>query len=175
MKDRELIRLFFTEGKQNSAFRLIIQRYSEKLYWGIRRIVISHEDADDVLQDTLIKIYKNLHNFQERSSLFSWMYRIAINEALSFVKKYRNRQFEDPIEFAENLRADPYFDGDESYEQLLIALKELPEKQALVFQLKYFDNLKYEEISEILGVTIGSLKASYHHAVKKIESKIEAD
>jgi len=172
LKDRELLRLFFIEGKRNSAFRLIIQTYSERLYWPIRRIVLDHDDADDVLQNTFIKIYQKLGSFEEKSSLFSWMYRIAINEALNFLKQNKKRQFSDPVQFAEELSSDPYFDGDEAYQKLLYAISQLPEKQSLVFQLKYFDNLKYEEIAEMLGGTVGSLKASYHHAVKKIEKEI---
>lgn len=175
MKDRELLQLFFAEGKQNQAFRLLLNRYSEKLYWPIRRIVLSHDDADDVLQNTFIKIFKNLHSFEGKSSLYSWMYKIALNEALSFLKRKKRDADIDSLEFAENLVSDPYFDGDESYQKLLLAVRQLPEKQQLVFHLKYFDQLKYDEIAEILGGTVGSLKASYHHAVKKIEFFLLAD
>lgn len=175
IKDRELIRLFHEEGKQNSAFRIIISRYSERLYWHIRRIVIFHEDADDVLQNTFIKVYKNLDKFEEKSSLFSWIYRIATNEALSYIKKNKKEYLHDPIDLVEHLESDPYFEGDEAYQRLIAATKQLPEKQSLVFQLKYFENMKYDEIAEILGGTVGSLKASYHHAVKKIESYLSED
>lgn len=172
MKDRELVRLFFVEGKRDTAFRMIVQAYSERLYWPIRRIVISHEDADDLLQNTFIKVYQKLSSFEGKSSLYSWMYRIAINEALGFIKSNKRHIAGDLEELTIQLKSDPYFNGDESYEKLIHAMHQLPEKQAQVFQLKYFDNLKYDEICEILGGTVGSLKASYHHAVKKIEKFI---
>lgn len=175
MKDRELVRLFFVEGKQDHAFRLIVKSYSEKLYWTIRRMVIAHEDTDDLLQNTFIKVYQNLKYFEGKSSLYSWMYRIAVNEALNFLRRSKKWSKLDIEEIVEEFKSDPYFDGDLAYQKLLIALNHLPEKQALVFQLKYFDNMKYEEIAEILGGTIGSLKASYHHAVKKIEGFLTAD
>ena len=171
MKDRELIRLFFVEGKENYAFQLIVREYSQRLYWLIRRIVIDHHDADDILQDTFIKVYQNLKNFEGKSSLYSWMYRIATNEALNFLKKKKIDRIEDET-LIESLKADPYFNGDEEYARFLEIVHTLPDKQKLVFQLKYFEKLKYEEIAELLGGSIGSLKASYHHAVRKIEKSI---
>jgi len=175
MKDRELIRLFFIEGKENHAFQLIVKKYSQKLYWQIRRLVLDHHDANDILQDTFIKIYQNLKKFEGKSSLYSWMYRIATNEALGHLRKKKPSSLSEHDEVIESLKADPYFDGDEEYLRFLASVKALPEKQKLVFQLKYFEKLKYEEIAELLGGSIGSLKASYHHAVKKIEKSLGTD
>ena len=175
MKDRELVTLFFVEGKQHQAFRYIVQTYSERLYWHIRRIVRIHQDADDVLQNTFIKVWSKLSTFEGKSSLYSWMYRIALNEALNHLKKNQKYSLDDPEEFAQLLEADPYFDGDEAYVHFLSLVDQLPEKQKLVFQMKYFEKMKYEEIVDLLGGTVGSLKASYHHAVKKLEEKLKED
>jgi RNA polymerase sigma-70 factor (ECF subfamily) len=172
VKDRELIRLFFIEGKEHYAFQLIVKEYAQPLYWLIRRIVIDHQDADDILQETFIKIYQNLKNFEGKSSLYSWMYRIATNEALGFLRKKKHQSLDEQDSLIKSLQADPYFDGDLEYVRFLDAVKKLPEKQKLVFQLKYFEKLKYEEISEIVGGSVGSLKASYHHAKKKLEKTL---
>lgn len=176
MEDRELIRLFFIEGKENHAFNLIIRKYSRRLYWHIRHLVLIHEDADDLLQETFIKVFRHLKDFEGRSSLYSWMHRIAINEALNHLKKKRaEASIEDHQELFNQLKADPYFEGDEEYVRLLEIIQDLPDKQKLVFQLKYFERMKYEEMAELLGGSIGSLKASYHHAVKKIEKKLSGN
>jgi len=158
---------------QEKAFRSLISQYKERLYWHIRKIVISHDDADDVLQNTFIKIYRNINNFKAESKLFSWMYRIATNEAITFINKRAKQNHLDINEFqfkmAENLEADVYFEGNEIQLRLQKAVAKLPQKQQLVFNMKYFDNMKYKDISEILDTSVGALKASYHHAVKKIE------
>jgi RNA polymerase sigma-70 factor (ECF subfamily) len=159
------------------AFRELISQYKERLYWHVRKIVISHDDADDVLQNTFIKIFKNIDQFKEDSKLYSWMYRIATNESITFINK---RAKERNIDIAEihtelvsNLQSDVYFSGDEIQLILQKAVALLPQKQQLVFNMKYFDDLKYQEISEILETSVGALKASYFHAVKKIENYIK--
>lgn len=173
--DKELINMYFIEGKKHYAFSLMVNNYSEKLYWQIRRIVVFHEDANDVLQNTFIKIWNGLPKFQAHSSLFTWMYRIATNEALNHLKKSKKLSSIKLEELEEMLVSDPYFDGDKEYAHFLKIVNELPEKQKLVFQLKYFERYTYEDIAELIGGTTGSLKASYHHAVKKIEKKIKKD
>lgn len=158
---------------QEQAFRSLMTQYKERLYWHIRKIVISHDDADDVLQNTFVKIYRNINNFKAESKLYSWMYRIATNESITFINKRAKQNHIDVSELqyqlAENLEADVHFDGDEMQLQLQKAIATLPQKQRLVFNMKYFDDMKYNDMSEILETSVGSLKASYHHAVKKIE------
>ena len=172
MTEQELIALYFDEGKTNYAFNLLVRKYSQKLYWQIRRIVLTHEDANDVLQNSFIKIWKGLPKFRQDSSLTTWMFRIANNEALNHIKsnkKYKNNSSNYSLDW---LKEDPYFNGDEAYLSFLKAIQILPSKQKIVFSLKYFEELKYSEIAEILNTSEGSLKASYHHAVKKIEDYI---
>jgi RNA polymerase sigma-70 factor (ECF subfamily) len=163
---------------QARAFEVLVNTYKERLYWHIRRIVINHDDTDDVLQNTFIKVYKNINGFKGDSQLYSWMYRIATNEALTFLKKKANKLGIGDTELQErivsNLQADVYFDGDEIQLKLQEAIAKLPEKQKLVFNMKYFQEMKYEEISEILNTSVGGLKASYHLAVKKLESYLKA-
>ncbi|QCX41087.1 RNA polymerase sigma factor [Aureibaculum algae] len=150
--------------------------YKERLYWHIRKIVISHDDADDVLQNTFIKVYRNIDKFNAESKIYSWMYRIATNESITFInKRAKMRQVdvnELQGEMIQNLESDVYFDGDEIQLKLQKAVATLPQKQQLVFNMKYFDNMKYQDISDILETSVGALKASYHHAVKKIEKYI---
>ena len=164
---------------QAKAFEVLVNTYKERLYWHIRRIVLNHDDADDVLQNTFIKVYKNINGFKGDSQLFSWMYRIATNEALTFLKKKSNKLGISDAELQDrmvtNLQADVYFDGDEIQMKLQEAIARLPEKQKLVFNMKYFQELKYEEISSILNTSVGGLKASYHLAVKKLESFLKED
>ncbi|MHA3789300.1 RNA polymerase sigma factor, partial [Flavobacterium hauense] len=152
--------------------------YSRPLYNHIRNIVIDHDDTDDVLQNTFIKVFQNLKNFKGESKLFSWIYRIATNEAITFIssKAKKNNITNEEVQqkALKNLEADEYFEGDEMQVKLQQAIASLPEKQQLVFKMKYFEDLKYEEISEILGTSVGALKASYHHAVKKIEDFVNA-
>lgn len=158
------------------SYRTLISVHKERLYWHIRRIVLNHEDADDVLQNTFIKVFKNIDNFKGNSKLFSWMYRIATNEAISFLNKKAKIMHIDIHSLGEqrveSLKADSLFDGDEIALKLQRAIATLPQKQQLVFNMRYFDELKYKEMSDILDTSEGALKASYHHAKKKIESYI---
>ena len=166
-------------SKKEQAFRLLISKYKERLYWHIRKIVLNHDDADDVLQNTFIKIWNGLDAFRAESSLFTWLYRIATNESITFLnqkKKKMNASLTEENEFLmNNLESDDYFDGD--YWQLLLqkAIATLPEKQRIVFNMKYFDDMKYEEMSDILETSVGALKASYHHAVKKVEEYVKVN
>ncbi len=173
ISDNELLNLFRNTEKQEYYFRLIIEKYQEKLYWLIRRMVLVHEDADDVLQNTFIKIWKGLPAFRESSGLYTWMYRIATNEAITFLKarqKEKRQMADDPENhIKDSLKSDPFFNGDEVYERLLIAIQQLPAKQKTVFRMRYFDELSYDDISKMLKTSVGALKASYHHAVKKIQ------
>ena len=159
---------------QEKAYRELITLYKERLYWHIRKIVISHEDADDVLQNTFIKVFKNIEKFKGDSKLYSWMFRIATNESITHLNKSAklNRIDNETLQsqLVEKLEADVYFDGNEIQLKLQKALTTLPQKQQLVFNMKYFDNMKYDDISEILETSVGALKASYHHARKKIEA-----
>ncbi|MGA1386644.1 MAG: RNA polymerase sigma factor, partial [Flavobacteriaceae bacterium] len=156
-----------------------VDAYQERLYWHIRRLVLNHDDADDVVQNTFVKIFQNINGFKGESQLYSWMYRIATNEALNFIKSNAKKQTISSQDYlnlkVEQLQSDVYFDGDEMEIKLQQALAQLPEKQRLVFQMKYFDDLKYEDISEILGTSIGALKANYHHAVTKIKDFLTED
>jgi RNA polymerase sigma factor (sigma-70 family) len=162
---------------RDKAFRILITQYKERLYWHIRKIVVVHEDADDVLQNTFVKIFKNIDKFNSQSKLYSWMYRIATNESITFINKKakkRNVAISDYQEKLTNtLESDVYFSGDEIQVILQKAIATLPQKQQLVFNMKYFDELKYNEISTILETSVGALKASYFHAVKKIENYIK--
>lgn len=178
VSEKLLVQQLQASETQRSAFELLVNTYKERLYWHIRRIVLDHDDADDVLQNTFIKIYRNISGFKGESKLYSWMYRIATNEALTFIKEktkklgYQENEAKESI--LNKLESDVYFDGDFIQLQLQRALASLPEKQKLVFNMKYFEALKYEEISEILETSVGALKASYHLAVKKIESYLAA-
>ena len=155
------------------AFSRIVSEYSERLYWQIRKMVFSHDDANDILQDVFVKAWTNLDNFRGDAKLTTWLYRIAINESITFLNKKRaqnNVSIDDGDTFLLNtLESDEYFEGDSAQTQLQKAILTLPDKQRLVFQMKYFEEMKYEDMSEILGTSVGALKASYHHAVKKIE------
>jgi RNA polymerase sigma factor (sigma-70 family) len=172
-----LVKDLQNNSSKEVAFRTLITNYKERLYWHIRKIVINHADTDDVLQNTFIKIYYNIESFNKQSKLYSWMYRIATNEAITFINKRAKEQHTDITTYykkvANSLQSDVYFNGDEIQLILQKAIALLPEKQRLVFNMKYFDGMKYDEISEILETTVGSLKASYHHAVKKIEHFIK--
>lgn len=171
--DNELIQLFHNAEKKHYAFNLLVRKYQEKIYYFVRRLVIDHDDADDVLQNIFIKVWNNLESFREDSQLFTWLYRIAVNESLSFLKKKRLHSYlslSSPEALAiKALNDDNYFDGSEIQKRLSKAIIRLPKKQQLVFNMRYYDDLSYDEISEILGTSVGALKASYHFAVKKIE------
>lgn len=162
---------------QREAFERIVKEYSEQLYWQIRRMVFSHDDANDLLQNTFVKAWLNIEYFRGEAKMSTWLYRIALNECLTFLNKQRaNNQLsidEMNVEMLSSLESDPYFDGDSIQKAFLKAVQSLPEKQRIVFNLKYFKEMKYEEISEIIGTSVGALKASYHHAVKKIEAFLE--
>lgn len=161
---------------KEQAFRVLISQYKERLYWHIRKIVLSHDDADDVLQNTFIKVFRGINNFKQDSKLYSWMYRIATNESITFLKKKAKERNVDISEINQelvtSLNSDEWFNGDEIQLILQKALITLPEKQRLVFNMKYFDNMKYDEMSKILDTSVGALKASYFHAVRKIEEYI---
>lgn len=176
--EKAFIALLLNPKTQDTAFRQLVSQYSRPLYSHIRSIVIDHDDTDDVLQNTFIKVFQNLKSFKGESKLFSWVYRIATNEAITFVSskaKKNNISNEEMQQKAlQNLKADDYFEGDAMELKLQQAIAILPEKQQLVFKMKYYEDLKYEEISEILGTSVGALKASYHHAVKKIEDFINS-
>jgi len=161
---------------QNEAFKKLLTQFKKPLYAHIRNIVLNHDDTDDVLQNTFVKVFQNLKNFKGESKLFSWIYRIATNEAITFInnKAKRNGQTNEDFQQKqiENIKADVYFDGNEMQLKLQKAVHSLPNKQQLVFKMKYYEDLKYEAISEILGTSVGGLKASYFHAVKKIEEYV---
>ncbi|QNK62093.1 sigma-70 family RNA polymerase sigma factor [Pedobacter sp. PAMC26386] len=173
VEDDKILAKFSIEGTRNEAFNLLVTKYQEKIYWHIRRLVIDHDDADDLVQEVFIKIWKNLDKFRNDSKLYTWIYRIATNDCITFLnkKKQRNNIPLDDVsdELSESLIASSYFNGDKIQLKLQQALLILPEKQRLIFNMKYYDELKYEEISEILGTSVGALKASFHIAVKKIE------
>jgi RNA polymerase sigma-70 factor (ECF subfamily) len=177
LTDTELISQFRNPSLKEKAFRLILARYQEKLYWHIRRLVLVHEDADDILQNTMIKIWNGLPGFRESSGLYTWMYRIASNEAITFLKsKQRERRImaDDPDDVAKSrVKSDPYYDGNEVFEKLHVEVNKLPPKQQMVFRMKYFDNMTYEDMSVELKTSVGALKASFYHAVRKIQSAFE--
>lgn len=174
MEEQEFIALLLDPKTQNTAFQKLLSDYQRPLYSHIRNIVLNHDDADDVLQNTFVKVFQHLKNFKGESKLFSWMYRIATNEAITFInnKAKRNGTTSEAMQtrIVENLRADTYFDGNEIQIKLQKAIHLLPQKQQLVFKMRYYEEIKYEDMSEILGTSVGALKASYHHAVKKIEN-----
>ena len=177
--DKELLEKFNTKDTQQYAFNLIVRKYQERLYWYIRRIVIDHDDTDDVIQNVFIKAWKGLQNFRADSNLYTWLYRIATNESLTFIKKKKKDLFvsldDNAHELVGVISNGKDFSGDEIEMKLQKAILQLPEKQRIVFNLKYFDNKKYDEISQILDTSVGALKASYHHAVKKIENYLTND
>lgn len=173
LSDKEMIDMLQDPHTRREGFAVLVRQYSEPLYWKVRHIVLNHEDANDVLQNAFLKIWNNLDTFQGKSALSTWLYRIAINEALDFVRRQKNVNSatvstEDEPGVAARLMGDDYFDGDEAQARLQEAVARLPEVQRTVFTLKYFDELKYSEISKILDTSEGALKASYHLAVKKI-------
>ncbi|MCJ8210175.1 sigma-70 family RNA polymerase sigma factor [Mucilaginibacter sp. RS28] len=174
VEDAEILSMFQDEKTRNQAFSLLLKKYQQKIYWHVRRMVIDHDDADDLVQDIFVKVWKNLPGFRNDAQLYTWMYRIATNECITFLnrKKMKNNIPLDDVsyELAESLADSTYFNGDKAQMKLQQALLTLPEKQRLVFNMKYFDDMKYEEISEVLGTSVGALKASFHLAVKKIES-----
>lgn len=175
--ERQAIAFLQDKQTQRKGFEMIVAQYGEQLYWQIRRLVLSHDDANDLLQNTFIKAWMNIDYFRGEAKISTWLYRIALNESLTFLSKKRAVQMvniDDPeAEMLHKLAADPYFSGDKVQMALQKALLTLPEKQRMVFNLKYYQDMKYEEMSEIFGTSVGALKASYHHAVKKIEHFLE--
>jgi RNA polymerase sigma-70 factor (ECF subfamily) len=171
--DSVILSLFREEKTRNTALSHLISKYQQRLYWHIRKIVIDHDDSDDVLQNTFIKVWKGLENFKEESKLYTWIYRIATNEALTHLRQKQRMDVESitPIEYqlSKNLESDNYFTGDEIQLKLQQAILTLPEKQRIVFNMRYYDETPYEQMSEILDTSVGALKASYHIAAKKIE------
>jgi RNA polymerase sigma-70 factor (ECF subfamily) len=174
----EILSLIKKGEKTEMVFRWILNEYKSRLYWLIRRMVIQHDDADDVLQNVFIKIWQNLSKFRGDSDLYTWVYRIGVNESLAFLKK-KKRQSIGMSEYgaflSEQLQADSWFDGTEAQKKLQIAILKLPEQQRLVFNMRYFEELKYQDMAAILEKSEGALKANYHHAVKKIEDFIKED
>jgi RNA polymerase sigma-70 factor, ECF subfamily len=168
------------KDQRETAFRLLMDKYSERLYWHCRRLLISHEDADDAMQNTLVKAWTNLDNFRAESGLYTWLFRIATNESITLINaRRRHPSGSDGSDYesqmADSLEADEWFDGDAAQRKLQQAILALPEKQRIVFNLKYYEEMKYEEMSEVLDTSVGALKASYHHAVKKIEKYITGE
>lgn len=174
--DNELLQQFKMEATKERAFTAILKKYREKLYWHIRRMVVQHEDANDVLQNMFVKAWKGLENFREDSQLYTWLYRIATNESLSFLEQQKRRSAismsDEDSGMSNKLRADENFDGNKAEWKLQLAVQKLPEKQKAVFNLRYYDEMPYNEMSRVLDTSEGALKASYHHAVKKIEEYI---
>lgn len=173
--EKALCKQLHDSSTKEAAFTRLVREYQEPLYWQIRRMVLTHDDADDVLQNTLIKAWNAIDSFRQESRLQTWLFRIAINESLNHLSSKKQVLSLDQTEgnVADLLASDSYFDGDEVQQQFQTAIGTLPDKQRLVFNLKYFDEMKYEDMSELLGTSIGALKASYHHAVKKISAFFE--
>ena len=168
--EKALIRQLSDASTKEAAFTHLVREYQEPLYWQIRRMVLSHDDADDVLQNTFVKAWEAIGTFRQESRIQTWLFRIAINESLNHLARKKQSVSLEQKEgtLAATLAADSYFDGDEAQQHFQEAISTLPEKQRLVFNLKYFDEMKYEDMSDMLGTSVGALKASYHHAVRKI-------
>jgi RNA polymerase sigma factor (sigma-70 family) len=179
VEDKDLIEKIQNPDTRNYGFNLLVREYQERIYWHVRKMVIDHDDSDDLVQDIFIKVWKNVDKFREDSKLYTWIYRIATNECLNFLNKKKNKFFL-PIndvasELATKIDSGGHITGDEIQMKLQKALLKLPNKQRLVFNMKYFDEMKFKDISEITGTSVGALKASYHLAVKKIEENLKID
>ena len=176
MTDKEIMELY-RSGSREKAFALLVDAYTERLYWHIRRFACSHDDANDLLQDIFIKVWTSLPTFREESQLFTWLYRIATNQVLNHLRRQRFRSlvsFESAsLMLEKKIDEDPHFNGDELQRELHKAIQRLPEKQRIVFCFRYFDKMKYEDISEITDTSVGALKASYHHAYNKIKDELQ--
>lgn len=170
--EKELVRQLQDPKTARQAFDTLLRMYSQPVYWHIRKMVLNHDDANDLVQNVFLKAWNNLHNFRGDARLSTWLFKIAINESINFINKEKARQglteADDDSFLMAKLEADPYFDGEELHRQLLEAVARLPEKQRMVFNMRYFDDMKYEQISEVLGTSVGALKANYHHAAKKV-------
>ena len=178
-REEEIVKQLRDPGFQRDAFAQVVNFYGEKLYWQIRKMVLCHDDANDLLQNTFMKAWANIDYFRGEAKLSTWLYKIAVNECITFLSRQRAQNqisMDDTDVFMlERLKSDDYFDGDVVQLKLQEAILTLPEKQRIVFNMKYFDDMKYEDISEILGTSVGALKASYHHAVKKVEEFLTKD
>lgn len=175
--EKQLVKDLQNPLTAEQSFQYLMRKYGEKLYWQIRKLVADHDDANDLLQNCFIKAWKNIDNFRGDAKLSTWLYKIAVNESINFLNKEKQRlsistDEEMASALVNRLEADPYFDGNDIQLALQKAIASLPEKQRLVFNMRYFDEMKYEEMSEVLGTSVGALKASYHHAVKKIEDAL---
>ncbi len=179
MEDSELIEKLKNEDTRNYAFNLLVRKYQERIYWHIRKMVISHDDSDDLVQEVFVKVWKYLDKFRGDAQLYTWIYRIATNECLSFLAKKKKRFFLPLVdvekELADHIDSGHHYSGDEVQIKLQKALLKLPDKQRMVFNMKYFDDMKYDQIAKITDTSVGALKASYHHAVKKIEHILTND
>lgn len=177
-EDNKLIRLLANPVTRERAFTQLVKEYSGPLYWKIRHIVLTHDDADDILQNTFLKAWQNLDSYEGKAKLSTWLYRIAVNESVDFLRRRRKAEIvdvDDDNGVANQLMADEYFDGDDAEARLQQAIASLPEVQRVVFTMRYYDETKYSEMSKILGTSEGALKASYHIAVKKIREKLEGE
>ena len=178
-EEKELLKQFKDPKTSNTAFEAIVKSYQEKLYWHIRNMVDSHDDADDILQNVFVKAWRSLEKFRGDSGLYTWLYRIATNECLSFLAKKKPNiditQAEIALEFPISREEESHHSGDDIQKKLQQAISSLPDKQKAVFNLRYYEEMKYNEMAEIMGTSVGSLKASYHHAAKKIESFLKGD
>ena len=168
--DEKILSLLSKQQSVNAGFKLLMDAYQERLYWHIRRMVLDHDDANDVLQNTFVKVFRNHHSFKGNSKLYTWLYRIATNETLTHLQRKQKRATGSLDDQMRELKADHFFEADAIQEKLQRALLALPPKQKAVFQLRYYDEMNYQDISEILNTSVGALKASYHHAAKKIET-----
>ena len=177
IKEHDLLRLLKDPIKKNGAFKNLVEQYKEQLYWVIRKVLLNHDDTDDVLQNTFMKIYLNIDNFNQNSKLFTWMYRIAINESINFINKKSKQVGLSDSEYieeeAKKLESDVYFDGNKAELKLQKTISTLPPKQRMIFSMRYFDEMPFKQISKILSTTEGALRASYHQAVKKIKNELE--
>lgn len=176
--ESHLIKDLQNPSRMREAFDVVMRTYGERMYWQIRRLVTSHDDANDILQNSFLKAWSNLQHFRGDAKLSTWLFKIAVNESLNFLNREKSRTVlngsgDEETDYMRNLEADPYFDGDEAHRRLMAAVNALPEKQRLVFNMRYFDEMKYEAISDILGTSVGALKASYHHAMKKVTEALE--
>jgi RNA polymerase sigma-70 factor (ECF subfamily) len=178
VNEEQLLAGLKDESTKKDAFRMLVTNYKQRLYWHIRKIVLNHDDADDILQNTFVKIWRNIDTFRSESGLYTWLYRIATNESLTFLNQKKKKMFGTGEQIndylVENIQTDSYFNGDDIQRKLQEAIALLPEKQRLVFNMRYFDNIKYQDMEEILDTSAGALKASFHHAVKKIKEYLKS-
>lgn len=179
INDHMLVASFKDEKSRDAAFTQLVRKYQERLYWHIRRMVVEHEDANDILQNVFIKVWKNLAEFREESNLYTWLYRIGTNEALTWIDQQKRRSSvsisDNEDLYSERLQSQKDFDPNKIEWKLQQAIQTLPEKQRIVFNLRYYDEMPYEDMSGVLGTSVGALKASYHHAVKKVQAFLTGD